>query len=57
MADKPDTKKERRAVLGSHKYDAEEHKKRRHVKYETQTRTWQLERALVAPARSPCATS
>ena len=57
MADKPDTKKERRAAQGSHKYDAEEHKKRRHVKYETQTRTWQLERALVAPTRSPCATS
>ena len=33
MADKPDTKKERRAALGSHKYDAEEYKKRWHVKY------------------------
>ena len=33
MADKPDTKKERRAAQGSHKYDAEEHNKRGHVKY------------------------
>ena len=32
MADRPDTKKERRAAQGSHKYDAEEHKKRGHVK-------------------------
>ena len=32
MADKPDTKKERRAAQGSHKYDAVEHKKRGHVK-------------------------
>ena len=32
MADKPDTKKERRAAQGSHKYDAVEHKKRAHVK-------------------------
>ena len=94
MADKPDTKKERRAAQGSHKYDAEEHKKRGHVKYAlgaaakagfvrcavprsisfvelqvwlvdnvvalremNQDRPMDDERALVAAARSPCATS